>query len=296
MRREVVFFLGILMAFLGIQGLAMASGMLVKEGARGDDVRRVQVLLISHGYLKGDADGICGKDTVDAISRFQKDAGLAVDGICGQATFELMEKRAKDREAAEAQEVPVGGVVKMGLHGPGVAHVQELLIRMGYLAGEADGVCGSRTAVAIAVFQKGKGLAADGICGAATYAALQDGADGAKETNASQEYIGWQQEHPQEFLPADKGHVVYVSATAYSPQDSGNGAHTAMGTRVRRGIIAVDPTFIPLGTRVYIPGYGEAVAEDTGLSIKGNRIDIAFDTHAEALAFGRQDVELYVIE
>ena len=65
---------------------------------------------------------------------------------------------------------------------------------------------------------------------------------------------------------------------------------------MRKGVIAVDPSFIPLGTKVYIPGYGEAVAEDTGRSIRGNRIDIAFDSYEEALAFGRQDVELYIIE
>ncbi|MBR5908859.1 MAG: 3D domain-containing protein, partial [Schwartzia sp.] len=58
----------------------------------------------------------------------------------------------------------------------------------------------------------------------------------------------------------------------------------------------VDPSFIPLGTRVYIPGYGEAVAEDTGGAIVGNIIDIAFDTHEEALAFGRQDLEIYILE
>lgn len=51
---------------------------------------------------------------------------------------------------------------------------------------------------------------------------------------------------------------------------------------------------IPLGTHVYIPGYGEAVAEDIGWAIQGNRIDVAFDTHAEALSFGRQDLEIYI--
>ena len=61
-------------------------------------------------------------------------------------------------------------------------------------------------------------------------------------------------------------------------------------------MIAVDPNFIPLGTRVYIPGYGEAVAEDIGGDIKDNRIDIAFDTYEEALAFGRRDLELYILD
>ena len=63
---------------------------------------------------------------------------------------------------------------------------------------------------------------------------------------------------------------------------------------MRHGIIAVDPSIIPLGTHVYIPGYGEAVAEDVGGAIQGHRIDVAFDTRAEALAFGRQDIEIYI--
>ena len=92
------------------------------------------------------------------------------------------------------------------------------------------------------------------------------------------------------------GRVMYVEATAYSPQDPGLGKYTARGNLVTYGIISVDPNVIPLGTRVYIPGYGEAVADDTGGAIIGNRIDIAFDTHEEALRFGRQSIEIYIIE
>ena len=54
---------------------------------------------------------------------------------------------------------------------------------------------------------------------------------------------------------------MYVSASGYSAYDPGNSKHTASGTLVRRGVIAVDPNVIPLGTHVFIPGYGDAVAE-----------------------------------
>lgn len=93
-----------------------------------------------------------------------------------------------------------------------------------------------------------------------------------------------------------KGAKVWVEATAYSAYDPGNSHYTAMGTRLRHGVIAVDPSFIPLGTRVFIPDYGEAVAEDVGGAIQGNIIDIAFDSHEEALAFGRQELEITIIE
>ena len=85
-----------------------------------------------------------------------------------------------------------------------------------------------------------------------------------------------------------------VSATAYSSQDPGVGKYTSTGARVKRGIIAVDPRVIPLGTKIYVPGYGYGVAADTGGSIRGNRIDVAFDTRAEALRFGRKTVTIKI--
>ena len=90
--------------------------------------------------------------------------------------------------------------------------------------------------------------------------------------------------------------LIGLPATAYSAQDSGNSAYTASGTLVRHGVIAVDPSVIPLGSRVFIPGYGEAVAEDIGWGIQGYMIDVAFDTHEEALMFGRQNIEIYLLE
>ena len=73
-------------------------------------------------------------------------------------------------------------------------------------------------------------------------------------------------------------------------------AHILVKEGMRGGVIAVDPSVIPLGTHVFIPGYGEAVAEDIGYAINGYRIDVAFDTHAEALSFGRRDLEIFIME
>ncbi|TCI33145.1 DUF348 domain-containing protein [Exiguobacterium sp. SH1S4] len=60
-------------------------------------------------------------------------------------------------------------------------------------------------------------------------------------------------------------------------------------------IIAVDPAVIPLGTRVYIEGFGMAIALDTGSAIKGNIIDIMMDTKEEAVTFGRKPLTIWVI-
>ena len=86
-----------------------------------------------------------------------------------------------------------------------------------------------------------------------------------------------------------------MKASAYTP-GYGCGYTTATGTKARYGVVAVDPRVIPLGTKVYIEGYGEAVAADTGGAIKGNRIDLCYDSKAQAVSFGRQDVVVQIQE
>jgi len=76
---------------------------------------------------------------------------------------------------------------------------------------------------------------------------------------------------------------------------NGNGI-TAIGLKARKGIVAVDPKIIPLGTRLYIPGYGEALAADTGGWIKGGRIDLCFETLQECFGYGRRKIKIYLIE
>lgn len=84
-----------------------------------------------------------------------------------------------------------------------------------------------------------------------------------------------------------------VRATAYTHTDRGCDTVTATGTRVHRGTAAVDPRFIPYGTRMFIVSsdgsyvYGIAAAEDCGGDIKGDRMDLYLPTHAQCTAFGR---------
>jgi 3D (Asp-Asp-Asp) domain-containing protein/septal ring factor EnvC (AmiA/AmiB activator) len=88
------------------------------------------------------------------------------------------------------------------------------------------------------------------------------------------------------FAPAT-GHSLTVSSTGYSLR-----GHTATGIPVGSGVVAVDPSVIPLGTRLTIPGYGEGVAADTGSAVRGATIDLWFPTLAQALAWGRQTVTI----
>lgn len=85
-------------------------------------------------------------------------------------------------------------------------------------------------------------------------------------------------------------------ATAYLPSDGNGAGITSTGIRARRGVVAVDPRVIPYGTRVYIPGYGVALAADTGGAIVGNRIDLCMEDYGEAMRFGRRSVKVYILE
>lgn len=89
-----------------------------------------------------------------------------------------------------------------------------------------------------------------------------------------------------------------MTATGYTAgkesNPNGNG-YTYTGMKAVRGVVAVDPRVIPLYTRLYIEGYGPAVAADIGGAIKGSKIDLCFDTVSEALEWGRRPVKVYIL-
>jgi 3D (Asp-Asp-Asp) domain-containing protein len=91
------------------------------------------------------------------------------------------------------------------------------------------------------------------------------------------------------------GSALHMIETAYTAGCYGCSGITASGVRAGFGIIAVDPSVIPLGTKVFIPGYGRAVAGDTGGAIQGHRVDLGFDSESAAIQFGRRPVTIYVL-
>jgi 3D (Asp-Asp-Asp) domain-containing protein len=82
-----------------------------------------------------------------------------------------------------------------------------------------------------------------------------------------------------------------MTATAYCDRGI-----TKSGVESGPGRIAVDPTIIPLGTRMWVEGYGDAVACDTGKFIKGHRIDVWIEDRQKCLEYGRKQVRVYVYE
>lgn len=88
---------------------------------------------------------------------------------------------------------------------------------------------------------------------------------------------------------------IVMEATAYTAAEGSGTGLTATGQPLQRGMVAVDPDVIPLGTQLYVEGYGYAVAADTGGAIVGNHIDLAMDSVSEALDFGRQQVVVHIL-
>ncbi len=166
--------------------------------------------------------------------------------------------------------------IKYGARGDEVKMLQKLLADTGYYAGQIDGVFGGETLAAVKDFQTYNGLEPDGVVGKNTIAFLQ------RERSSTE--------------PARYSRQVVMTATAYTSQDAGNGSMTYRGNLLRRGLAAVDPRIIPLGTRLFVQGYGYAIADDVGGAIRGNKIDLAFENRADAIQFGVQKVNVYILD
>ena len=98
----------------------------------------------------------------------------------------------------------------------------------------------------------------------------------------------------------ETGKEFYVSSTAYTASCNGCSGKTATGIDLHANpgakIIAVDPSVIPLGTKVYVEGYGYAVAADTGTRIKGNKIDVFFASQSDAYRWGQRTVKIKILQ
>lgn len=99
--------------------------------------------------------------------------------------------------------------------------------------------------------------------------------------------------------PESEGKEMYVSSTAYTASCNGCSGITATGINLKANpdlkVIAVDPSVIPLGSKVHVEGYGYAVAGDTGGAIKGNKIDVFISSQEEAFQWGNRQVKIKIL-
>lgn len=258
-----------------------------ERGDVGNEVRYVQQLLSNQGYLLDKIDGAFGNNTEYAVKEFQRQMNLKVTGKVDDKTLARLEENnklfKKGKEALSNDDKDNGLVtsssfsgkkLKFGDRNPAVGEVQERLNMHGFSTAGVDSIFGHGTENAVRSFQRAHGLDVTG-----------------EVDNDTREELFKDPKRPTEWKAK-----LNMVASAYSAHDPGNGSHTANGNKLRRGLVAVDPDIIPLGTDLYIEGYGYAIADDTGGAIQGNHIDLAMDTREEALIFGRQDVVVYILK
>ncbi len=234
-----------------------------KRGDRGDGVKRYQRRLSQAGYLTEDADGVFGEATEKAVKDFQKDNDITVTGRID----------AKTQKSLNA--VSLGnGELRVGDSGGKVARLQNLLTLHGFTTGSVDGVFGSSTEMQLRAFQRYRGIKETGVADDVVWECLED------EPKFQGKYKKKMEMH----------------TTAYTPYDGGGQGHTALGNIAGKGHAAVDPDVIPLGSLIFIEGYGYALADDIGGAIQGDIVDVGVETLEQAYQWGSRDVTVYVVE
>ena len=168
-----------------------------------------------------------------------------------------------------------------GARGSHVRHVQTMMAHQGYLHDSIDGVYGWRTESAVKRFQKDKGLTVNGKVDISVLRKME-------ESDKAYAWRSFDKRAPKKYKKK-----MIMNASAYSMKDAGR--YTKRGHVLRRGYVAVDPRVIPLGTSLYVEGYGYAVADDIGSAIKGHKIDLAMDSYREAINFGRLNLTVYIL-
>lgn len=287
-----------------LAGMMFASPV-VSEAALGDqtlsygekhgDVVELQDVLSAKGYFDfHTSTGYYGSITEDAVKQFQDAHGLAVDGIAGPNTFAALEKV----NQGQAHRTLVAGDT-----GHSVSQLQEEL--GGYYNYAVDGIYGPITEKAVRAFQADNGLSVDGIAGKNTWTALTGTSQPAKKeavqtTSTTSNSTTAKQTNTESKASEQSGQEFRVEATAYTAYCTGCSGITATGIDLRSNpdqkVIAVDPDVIPLGSKVYVEGYGTAIAGDTGGAIQGNRIDLFMADRQDALDFGRKTVTVKVLD
>lgn len=234
----------------------------LKRGDRGEDVTALQKKLIRAGYLGGDADGIFGGDTESAVRAFKKERKLGNNGRADKKTMTALEK-----------ETVSSSHMKEGSRGREVARLQNLLTLHGFSTDGSDGIYGSGTAKQVRAFQDYYGLP--------------------KKTEIDEGM--WEKLESAPVFLGDYKKMLHMHSTAYTPFDSGGTGHTASGNIAGKGHAAVDPSVIPLGSLIFIEGYGYALADDIGGSISGEIVDVCVDTLEQAYRWGSRGVKVYIV-
>ena len=168
-----------------------------------------------------------------------------------------------------------------GSRSDAVITLQKSLNNQGYWCGNVDGIFGAKTYAAVVKYQKSAGIPTTGTVGPLTRQAL-----------------GLTSNSPDSTTVSRGARTLSIVASGYCSCNKCNypygGQPSYLGYPLGKGIIAVDPRVIPMGSKLYVEGYGSGIAADQGNAIKGNRIDLCFSSHQEALNWGIKTVKVTI--
>ena len=240
------------------------------KGDQGPDVASIQSKLKKAGFLSDKADGIYGDNTVKAVSAFQKKIGIPVTGNVDARTLSVLNRVIDKGNRSTGSQIE--DELTLGDSGDRVIKLQNLLLLHGYNPGGVDGQFGNGTKQAVMKLQKKNSMPLTGV--------VDEGV--------------WNRLSRAPSLTGDYKQMMSMQATAYAPNVGGTG-FTYSGNYAGKGHAAVDPAVIPIGSILFVEGYGYCIADDIGRSVKGNIIDVGVDTIEQAYNWGSKQVKVYLV-
>lgn len=313
---------------------AAPTSQILHKGMHHPDVKPLQHQLKTFDYYHDHVDGVFGSLTYKAVKDFQKDYGLSVDGIYGSSTQKAMKKvhslQQAYKHASLLKQGSHGKVVKElqrqlrnlhyyngtldGIYGPVTEKAVKNFQRTNHIA--VDGIAGPTTFSALIhnpvrgndENSKDRKVSDESsskkvVKSASTSpnkSVTKNQNSGNKSVSTSENHIVKKSEEVAYKSSQKSLDTFYVKSTAYTAHCSGCSGVTATGMNLLKNpgtkVIAVDPSVIPLGSKVWVEGYGYAIAGDTGGAIKGNRIDVFIPDRSKVSNWGVKMVKIKVFK
>ncbi|QDI92452.1 peptidoglycan-binding protein [Salicibibacter halophilus] len=310
----------------GVQTLGALK--VLGKGAENELVADLQGTLQDTGYYNGSVDGYYDVDTHDSVKSFQSDADIAVDGLAGPETFGALyygisEATEEDDDAVEEEtEATEEDDDAVEEETEATEEDDDAVEEEAEATEEDDDAVEEETEATEedddAVEEETEATEEDEDAVEEAEATEEDDDAVEEEAEATEEDEDAVEEEAEATEEDDdaveeeaeateddegsdaEGETYTMEATAYTADCEGCSGVTAEGTDLNNNrdanVVAVDPEVIELGSTVHVEGYGEAVADDVGGDINGERIDLHMATQEEAEQFGVQDVEVTVLD
>lgn len=267
----------------GIAGKQTLGAMkILNEGSEGPLVEELQTRLAELNYYGAAIDGKFGPLTKAAVLAFQTQNGLMTDGVAGPQTHKFLyyNETTQSKQVKQTSQAPTE---------------QKQASSSQASASEPKQSSEPKQASEQKQASEAKQSNESSETNESNEAKSED-----KTASASSSSEDSSNSSSSESETKSAGKTMQMEATAYTAYCNGCSGVTRTGIDLRANpnqkVVAVDPNVIPLGTRVHVEGYGEAIAGDTGGAIKGNKIDLYVQTKDEAYTFGRQQVEVTILD